>query len=489
MKKTFASLIVSALVLSSTPHFASADDLSEQKAKNEQKQQENQNTQKNLESSVNHEGEKISKTQQEVNRLDEALNEKMFAVEAKDRQIKATEAEIVELGKQIEKYKAKLKRQEALLGDRLRVMQENDGNSIKWEEVIFGSKDVGDLVSRVLAGKSISQQDDKMITDYRNTQKKLANAQQELKDKKVKLVTEKKELKRQQAELEQQISERNKRIKELKKQKKKFETQLMDAKEVQQILIAQEKAIAAEKAAREREARIEKERKAQEAREAKARAEAQAAQAAADQAAAEKAAAEQAAEKAAAEQAAKQAARQKATTNSTKQSTPAPAPVAPKPAPVAPKPAPVAPKPTPAPAASSALFIHPTSGATTQGYGSASGENGYGFHNGIDFGAPVGTPIVAAATGTVITASSSGPYGNHIMIAHQLNGKTYTTVYAHMSSLNARAGQRVSQGQQIGALGSTGNSTGPHLHFEIHVGGYIYSGTGPANSVNPMSML
>ncbi|WP_214849852.1 M23 family metallopeptidase [Exiguobacterium sp. s193] len=468
MKKTFASLIVSALVLSSTPHFALADDLSDQKAKNEQKQQENQNTQKNLESSVNHEGEKISKTQQEVNRLDEALNEKMFAVEAKDRQIKATEAEIVELGKQIEKYKAKLKRQEALLGDRLRVMQENDGNSIKWEEVIFGSKDVGDLVSRVLAGKSISQQDDKMITDYRNTQKKLANAQQELKDKKVKLVTEKKELKRQQAELEQQITARNKRIKELKKQKKKFETQLMDAKEVQQILIAQEKAIAAEKAAREREARIEKERKAQEAREAKARAEAQAAQAAADQAAAEKAAAEQ-------------AARQKATKQST--STP------PAPAPVAPKPAPAEPKPAPAPAASSALFIHPTSGAITQGYGSASGENGYAFHNGIDFGAPVGTPIVAAATGTVITASSSGPYGNHVMIAHQLNGKTYTTVYAHMSSLNARAGQRVSQGQQIGALGSTGNSTGPHLHFEIHVGGYVYSGTGPANSVNPMSML
>jgi len=96
---------------------------------------------------------------------------------------------------------------------------------------------------------------------------------------------------------------------------------------------------------------------------------------------------------------------------------------------------------------------------------------------------------VAAATGTVITASGGGPYGNHVMIAHQLNGKTYTTVYAHMSSLNARAGQRVSQGQQIGALGSTGNSTGPHLHFEIHVGGYSYSATGPANSVNPLSML
>ncbi|MGX8178431.1 murein hydrolase activator EnvC family protein [Exiguobacterium artemiae] len=473
MKKTFASLIVSALILSSTSHFVAADDLSEQKTKNEQKQKENADTQKNLESSVNQEGQKISKTQQEVNRLDEALNEKMFAVETKDRQIKATEAEIVELGKQIEKYKAKLKKQEKLLGDRLRVMQENDGNSIKWEEVIFGSKDVGDLVSRVLAGKSISQQDDKMITDYQNTQKKLAAAQQELKDKKAKLVTEKQELKRQQQELEKQIKERNKRLKELRKQKKKFETQLMDAKEVQQILIAQEKAIAAEKAAREREARIEKERQAQAAREAKARAEAQAAQAAAAKKAASQ---QQAAEAAAAKAAAKANQKSSASTGSTKQSAPAVSTPTPEPAP------------TPAPSSSS-LFIHPTSGSITQGYGSASGSNGYSFHNGIDFGAPVGTPIVAAATGTVITASSGGPYGNHVMIAHQLDGKTYTTVYAHMSSLNAHAGQRVSQGQQIGALGSTGNSTGPHLHFEIHVGGYSYSASGPANSVNPMSML
>ncbi len=481
MKKTFASLIVSALVLSSAPHFAAADDLSEQKAKNEQQQQDNAKKQKNLESSVNQEGQKISKTQQEVNRLDEALNEKIFAVETKDRQIKATEREIVQLGKEIDKYKAKLKRQEKLLGDRLRVMQENDGNSIKWEEVIFGAKNVGDLVSRVMAGKSISKQDDKMITDYQNTQKKLANAQQKVKDKKAQLVVEKQELKRQQAELESQLKERNKRLKELRKKKEKFETQLMDAKEVQQILIAQEKAIAAEKAAREREARIEKERQAQAAREAKARAEAEAAQAAA-----QKEAEQQAAKDAAAQQAAQEKASQAAKSSGSmkqstpKASTPAPAPAAPTPS------APATPKPSPS---SGGLFIHPTVGAVTQGYGSAGGENGYTFHNGIDFGGPVGTPIVAAATGTVITASGGGPYGNHIMIAHQLNGKTYTTLYAHMSALNAHAGQRVSQGEQIGLRGSTGNSTGPHLHFEIHVGGYSYSATGPASSVNPMTMF
>nr|WP_308936615.1 M23 family metallopeptidase [Exiguobacterium sp. SL14] len=217
------------------------------------------------------------------------------------------------------------------------------------------------------------------------------------------------------------------------------------------------------------------------AREAKARAEAEA-----TQAATQKEAEQQAAKEAAAQQAPQEKTAQSAkSSGSTKQSTPkasTPAPSAPAPAPSAP----ATPKPAPS---SGGLFIHPTAGTVTQGYGSAGGENGYTFHNGIDFGGPVGTPIVAAATGTVITASGGGPYGNHVMIAHQLNGKTYTTVYAHMSSLSARAGQRVSQGQQIGALGSTGNSTGPHLHFEIHVGGYSYSATGPANSVNPMSML
>jgi len=451
MKKTLTALVVSALIITSAPFGAEAESLKQKEARNAQEQRQNKKKQSQLESHVHSEGEKISKTQAEVNRIDAALNEKIFAIAAKDREIKTIEREIAELDRQIKAYQLKLKKQEALLGDRLRVMQENDGNSIKWEEVIFGSKDVGDLVSRVFAGKSIADQDNKMIVDYRTTQEKLSSAQAEQKQKKAKLVTEKENLKAQKADLEKQLQARNEKLKELRKRKAKFETQLVSTREASQILVAQERAIAAEKAAQAREAREAKARAAQAAREAKARAEAEAAQAAQ------------------AKQAAKQSVKQSYT-------------------PSAPKAAPAAPK-APAPAASSSLFIRPTGGGTTQGYGAASGGNGYTFHNGLDFGGPVGSPIVAAATGTVILAQSGGPYGNHVMIAHQLNGQTYTTVYAHMNALNVSSGQRVSQGQQIGTLGSTGNSTGPHLHFEIHVGGYVYSGTGPANSVNPYSML
>ncbi len=64
------------------------------------------------------------------------------------------------------------------------------------------------------------------------------------------------------------------------------------------------------------------------------------------------------------------------------------------------------------------------------------------------------------------------------MVSHYINGKSYTTLYAHLSSISVSSGQKVSQGQKIGAVGSTGDSTGPHLHFEIHNGGY-------GNPVNP----
>ncbi len=88
----------------------------------------------------------------------------------------------------------------------------------------------------------------------------------------------------------------------------------------------------------------------------------------------------------------------------------------------------------------------------------------YKLHAGVDIGASYGTAIWAAAGGTVITASYSSGYGNYVMINH---GNGYTTLYGHMSSIAVSAGQTVSMGTTIGYVGSTGNSTGPHLHFEV----------------------
>jgi murein DD-endopeptidase MepM/ murein hydrolase activator NlpD len=93
---------------------------------------------------------------------------------------------------------------------------------------------------------------------------------------------------------------------------------------------------------------------------------------------------------------------------------------------------------------------------------------GRAFHGGIDFAGPLGTPIQSAGAGMVIQAGVMGGYGKVVMIDH---GNGHTTVYAHAQKVLVRDGQMVMAGQSIATLGSTGRSTGPHLHFEVRVGG------------------
>ena len=108
------------------------------------------------------------------------------------------------------------------------------------------------------------------------------------------------------------------------------------------------------------------------------------------------------------------------------------------------------------------------------------------LHAGTDFAAPGGTPIYAAASGYVQVAGwSSGGYGNYVIIYHgkMSDGNSYTTLYGHMRSVATSAGKYVQQGQLIGYVGSTGNSTGNHLHLEVWKGG------SKANAVNPRSCI
>ncbi|WP_374194332.1 M23 family metallopeptidase [Streptomyces sp. N35] len=90
-----------------------------------------------------------------------------------------------------------------------------------------------------------------------------------------------------------------------------------------------------------------------------------------------------------------------------------------------------------------------------------------GYHTGVDFPVPSGTPIKAVNAGHVVAAGWQGSYGNTVIIQHD---DGIYTLSAHMTSLSVAAGQRVETGQQVGLSGSTGNSTGPHLHFEARTG-------------------
>jgi murein DD-endopeptidase MepM/ murein hydrolase activator NlpD len=110
-------------------------------------------------------------------------------------------------------------------------------------------------------------------------------------------------------------------------------------------------------------------------------------------------------------------------------------------------------------------LVHPVAGSFTDGYG----PRGNRFHTGLDYPAPVGTPVVAAASGRVTFAGwSAGGWGNLVIVAH---GGVTRTLYAHLSQVAVRVGQRLAAGQQLGRVGSTGNSFGPHLHFEVRLRG------------------
>ena len=113
--------------------------------------------------------------------------------------------------------------------------------------------------------------------------------------------------------------------------------------------------------------------------------------------------------------------------------------------------------------AGSGELIWPVDGPITSGFGPRWGS----FHEGIDISAPTGTPIRAAKSGTIVLAAYTGGYGNYTCVTH---GGGLSTCYGHQSSF-ARTSGSISQGSILGYVGSTGHSTGPHLHFEVRVNG------------------
>ena len=116
-------------------------------------------------------------------------------------------------------------------------------------------------------------------------------------------------------------------------------------------------------------------------------------------------------------------------------------------------------------------LIRPVSGVISSRFGSSSRLRS-SSHTGLDIATSRGTPIKVAASGTVSYAGWKGSYGNMVVVSH---GNGVQTYYAHCSAIYVKAGQKVKQGEKIAAVGSTGNSTGPHLHLEVRVNGVAYN--------------
>ncbi|PLT28991.1 peptidase M23 [Peribacillus deserti] len=373
-----------------------------------------------------------------IKNLTNLINETTKEINEKTDKISETKVEIAELRKEIEIVKERMAQREALLKERARAMQASGGNA-DYLEVLLGSKSFGDFLERVNAVATIMDADQEILRQQEEDKKKLESDQKQLETKLSDLEKMLSDLQAMKAQQKKQVSQLSALMTQLKHKEDETHSHKMDLKEQEELLSAQESSI-------QQAINLEKTRQA-------------------ELAAARKRAAEEARQQAAL--AARQAAQQKAsqkTESKAVQSAPAQSSSA------------------PAPAVSSGSFTRPAAGTLSSNFGARWGTK----HMGVDIAGPGYIPIVAAADGVVSRAYTSSSYGNVVFISHSINGQVYTTVYAHMQSFSVSTGQVVAKGQQIGVMGSTGQSTGQHLHFELHKGSW---NAAKSNAVNPVGIV
>lgn len=355
------------------------------------------------------------------------------------------------LKKEITELKKRIKERDKLLKNRLVSIQKNGGN-IQYIEVVFGAQSFSEFISRASAVTTIMDQD-KLMLEIHTTDK---NA---LEDKKVAVETKTEAVQKEKETLESQKGELVALKSTLDKQKSEqsslmaqLEVEYEELEEYKLTIEEESKVMAAQTQALEKAKQVAVQQKSELEQLAKKKAE------------------EEARAKREAEEKARQAAEAEKNQSQNGGTTSPP----------------IVTQPTTNP--NSGNFIWPAQGRISSEYGYRMHPiyQTRRLHGGIDIANSTGTDIKAAAPGVVISGYYMSGYGNAVMIAHSINGKTYTTVYAHLNSISVRAGQIVNQGDSIGKMGSTGPSTGPHLHFEIHVGGYA---SGGVNTVNPRNYL
>ncbi|EIM05783.1 hypothetical protein A1A1_14359 [Planococcus antarcticus DSM 14505] len=497
ISKWMITSLSSVLALSILIPTANADTLSEL----EQRQQEMQQQQSELNSSI---GEKSGQINQNVSKLEQLaatiadLNTQINDAEAKinnvQTEIDQTKIEIDDLKKSIEELKQKIAEREGLLKERARAIQLS-GGSVDYIDVLLGANSFVDFIDRFSAVNTLIEADREIMREQAADKELLAKQKKQVESKLAEQESRRSELVGLKASLDSKKTEQAGFVQNLETEQNRLaaekggleneRTEVIEiSSDLEEQIINEQARLAeiARKAEEERQRKIAAEKAAAEARALAAAEEEARVLAEAAEARAREAAKEQASEKAIAiEEARAQAAREAEAASSAKaESAKAKPAIQPKAA----APAVSSPRKVEAAPSSNSMFIKPTSGRYSSGFGGRDIGDGAESHLGQDIANVTGTPISAAASGYVSFAGRMGGYGNVVILTHSINGQTYATVYAHMSAINASVGQAVTQGQNVGSVGSTGRSTGPHLHFEVHIGPWNGS---RSNAVNPMN--
>ncbi|MDO5017913.1 MAG: peptidoglycan DD-metalloendopeptidase family protein [Lagierella massiliensis] len=366
----------------------------------------------------------------------EQLNNEVIDIDSKiaelERQISELESQITQLEMDISKTEEEIKELEEKISEnqkefenRVSVMYMN--SQVGYLDIVFSSENVEDLLSKASTMKFITQYDKDLINDLKDNKLLIDAKKDELNGKKTTLEITKASLDSKNAELYNSKAEKLALITEKAGEQ---EANLAEISKLQSEIEALEQSISKE--------RQEQERREREARESLLRKQR--------------------------EEAARKANEAKSKVNYSNSKTEAPKNNY---------------KDSYTSNLGSGILGWPVPGhrRISSGYGYRSISIHTGFHSGIDIPAGLGTPVVAAESGTVIFARYSGSYGNLMKVKHPSGIVTY---YAHLSGFVAPVGSTVSKGQTIALMGSTGNSTGSHLHFEVRVNG---AHTNPLNYV------
>jgi peptidoglycan hydrolase CwlO-like protein len=409
-----------------------------------EKSKEIQSQKSGIENQITQTQDQIEKIQTEQNqveaemkRIDMEIDDTATKIAEKNQLINAKNDEIAQVKVEIEELIERIETRNELLKDRARSYQEG-GGMVSYIDVLVGAQSFGDFIDRVGAVAVIMEADQSILEEHAADKNSLEQKQNQVEKELADLETMRQDLESLKATLDQQKADKNNLMAILEQQVSEAQDTQMSLQEEQSILDAQDAALqTAIGLEQQRQAELEKQQ--EEAKKQQEEVKKQEA-AAAD----------------------KQSSATSSSNNSSQSSAANTPPV------------------------SSGGFTRPTSGYITSGFGSRTLSGGQDFHYGVDIAKSGTVPVVAVAEGVVNYAGPMGTYGNVIMITHSIGGKRYTTVYAHLNSISVSNATTVSKGQMIGYMGNTGNSTGQHLHFELHDGPWIGS---RSNAISPFGIV